>query len=189
MVLAACIASIGDAMAQNTTIGVETLFERAPNNFNEPKDFKFQVNAAHEFANGVVLGSSFEPEVTTSQVWTYNLEATFGYAFKLAHDVTLTGSAGVGERFQPASSGGDFPYYVLRLRADIDLSERWSWNVITYRFRNAFNTANDYDTPELSSAITLKIDRSHSIYAKYFYAWKDGSPDDQGIGLGYKYKF
>ena len=117
------------------------------------------------------------------------MKATFGYGFKLNHIVSLTGSAGIGERFQPASSGGDFPYYVLRLRADIDLTERWSWNVITYRFRNAFNTANDYDTPELSSAITLKLDRSHSIYAKYFYAWKDGSPDDQGIGLGYKYNF
>jgi hypothetical protein len=62
------------------------------------------------------------------------------------------GSAGVGERWQPATSGGDFPYYVIRVRADLDLSDRWSWNVITYRLRDGFNPANNYDTPEVSTA-------------------------------------
>jgi hypothetical protein len=78
---------------------------------------------------------------------------------------------------------------VVRVRADIDVSERWSWNVITYRFRDAFNTANDYDTPEVSTAITLKFDHSSSVYVKYDYAWKDGRPDNQGIGFGVKYSF
>jgi len=122
-------------------------------------------------------------------VWSYNLEGTLGYGLKLTHGVSLSGSAGVAERFQPATSGGDFPYYVLRVRADIDLSERWSWNVITYRYRNAFDTANNYDTPEVSTAITLKIDNSSFIYTKYFFNWQNGPPDTQGFGIGYKYRF
>jgi hypothetical protein len=42
-------------MAQSTTIGVETLLDRAPDNLSEPKDTKFQVNGEHAFANGVAL--------------------------------------------------------------------------------------------------------------------------------------
>ena len=47
--------------------------------------------------------------------------------------------------------------------------------MITYRFRDAFNTENDYNTPEVSSAIAVKIDDKCSVYAKYYYAWKDGT--------------
>jgi hypothetical protein len=61
--------------------------------------------------------------------------------------------------------------------------------VITYRFRNAFNTENDYNTPEVSSTISLQIDDRRSVNAKYYYAWKDGNPDNQGIGIGFKHKF
>ena len=177
-------------MAGDWTVGLETLFDRAPDDFREPIATKININAARTFTSGVVLGGSFEPQITAhSHDVSYNLESTLGYVWKLSHFVSLGGSAGVGERFQQESSGGNFPYYVLRVRADIDLSERWSWNVITYRFRDAFDTENDYNTPEVSSAIALKIDDRRSVYAKYYYAWKDGNPDNQGIGLGFKHKF
>lgn len=55
---------------------------------------------------------------------------------------------------------------VLRVRADIDLSKRWSWDLITYRFRDAINAENDYNTPEVSSAIALKIDDRRSNLRK-----------------------
>jgi hypothetical protein len=61
--------------------------------------------------------------------------------------------------------------------------------VITYRFRDAFDTANDYNTPEVSSGISLKIDDRRSVYTKYYFGWKDGSPDYQGIGFGYRHRF
>jgi len=61
--------------------------------------------------------------------------------------------------------------------------------LITYSFRDAFNPVNDYNTPEVSSAIALKIDDTRSVYAKYYYAWKDGKTDNQGIGLGSKLNF
>ena len=67
--------------------------------------------------------------------------------------------------------------------ADIDFGEWWSWILITYSFRDTFNTENDYNTPEVSSAIALKIDDTRSVCAKYYDAWKDGNPDNQGIGL------
>jgi len=189
LILAAGIPWINQAVAESTTIGVETLFERDPSDLSEAKNFKFNVNAAHEFANAVVLGGYFEPEINKSSVWTYNLEGTLGYGFKLTSRVSLSGSAGVGDRKSVASSGGDFPYYALRARLDIDLSDRWSWNLITYRFRNAFETRNNYNTPQVSTTITLKLDASSSIYTKYFYDWENGPPSDQGFALGYNYRF
>ena len=168
----------------------ETSFDRAPDDFNEPTATKIHINAARTFATGVILGATFEPEMKAhSHELSYKLESTFGYVWRVGHFASLGGSAGVGERFQRESSGGNFPYYVLRIWADVDLDERWSWNLITYRFRDAFNTENDYNTPEVSSAITLKIDDRRSVYAKYYYAWKEGNPDYQGIGLGFKLNF
>jgi hypothetical protein len=190
LALVTCVALTSRAKAEGWTIGAETLSDRAPGNFGESTATKFQVNAERTFASGAVIGGSFEPQIKAdNQEVSYNLEATLGYMWKLNHLGSFGGSAGVGRRFQQESSGGNFSYYVVRVRADIDLSERWSWNVITYRFRDAFNTANDYNTPEASTTITLKFDQSSSVYLKYYYAWKDGSPDNQGIGMGWKHSF
>jgi hypothetical protein len=189
LMLVVCRAFVSTALADDTTIWLETLPDRAPDDLSEPKDTKASVNAAHTFANDFIVGGYFEIEKTTSGVWSYNLEGTLGYDYKLTNYASIGGSAGVGERWQPATSGGDFPYYVLRVRADIDLSERWSWNVITYRLRDAFNPANNYYTPEVSTAITFKIDRNNSIYVKYLYDWENGPPSAQAFGFGYKYRF
>jgi hypothetical protein len=133
LMLVVCRALVGVAAAEDTTIWLETLLDRAPDDLSEPQDTKVSGNAAHTFANDFIVGGSFEIEKTTSGVWSYNLEGTFGYDFKLTSYASVGGSAGVGERWQPATSGGDFPYYVVRVRADLDLSDRWSWNLITYR--------------------------------------------------------
>jgi len=49
----------GLAMAEDTTIGIETKLIRDPNDLSEPKNTKVEVNAAHTFANDVVVGGSF----------------------------------------------------------------------------------------------------------------------------------
>jgi hypothetical protein len=62
-------------------------------------------------------------------------------------------------------------------------------NVVTYRFRDAFDTRNDFNTPEVSTRLTFKIDDGRSVFAAYYYGWKEGSPDYQGISAGFKYSF
>jgi len=169
---------------------MEVPFDRAPHDFSEPKDTKFQVNAAHMFANHVVLGGSLEPEIKAdSEEVTVNLEGTLGYIWALNHVLSLSGSVGVGERFQQETSGGSFPYYVLRIHADIHFDKRWTWNAITYRYRDAFDTANEFNTPEVATGITLKIDDRWSLNAKYYYGWKEGSPDHQGLAIAIKHSF
>jgi hypothetical protein len=35
----------------------------------------------------------------------------------------------------------------------------------------------------------VKLDDSQSVYSKYYYDWKDGSPDSQGIKIGLTHSF
>jgi hypothetical protein len=110
LALMACVALASPAVAGDWTIGVETLSDRAPDNFVESTATKFQLSAARTFASGVVISGSFEPQIKTdNQEVSYNLDATLGYTWKLNRFGSLGGSAGVGERFQQESSGGNFP--------------------------------------------------------------------------------
>jgi hypothetical protein len=75
VMLVVCRALVGVAMAEDTTIWLETLLDRAPDDLSEPKDTKISVNAAHTFANDYVVGGMFETErrraacgATTSRV-------------------------------------------------------------------------------------------------------------------------
>jgi hypothetical protein len=188
--LVACIALTSQAVAGDWTIGVEISFDREPDDFSDPKATKYQVSASRKFESGVVVGGSFQPQVKArSGEVGYNLEGTVGYAWKLNSIASLGGSVGAGEKLQQESAGGNFPYYVLRVFLDFALDERWSWNAITYRFRDAFDPADDYNTPEVSTAITLKLDESRSVYTEYYFGWKDSTPDCQGVSIGFKFSF
>ncbi len=180
-----------NAVIAETQLGVEVLFDRAPDDFSEPEGTKFPIDIAQTFANGVIVGGSFEPQIksATDDV-TYNLEGTIGHKWNMTNEISFGGSVGVGRRFDDNSgTNDDFFYYVLRVRADIQLSERWTWNTVNYRYRNAFETSNDYNTPEVATGVSFKLDDSRSISAKYYYSWKDGIAEDQGIGIGYRYNF
>jgi hypothetical protein len=189
LVSAVLLSCAGQAEAEDTKLGAEVLLDRVAGDVNEPNDTKVQINAAHTFNNNIVLFGSFETEITASDgVASFNLESTLGYS-RTVGVVVLSGSAGVGERFQGTQATDDFPYYVLRVGLGIDLDKRWTWDAIGYRYRNAFNAANDYNTPEVSSGFSLKIDDAQSVYTKYYYTWSDGSPDSQGIKIGLTHSF
>ena len=190
LMTAVCAALTSQAAADATEIAIEAKLDRNPSNFDIPKDTKINIDAAHGFANGVILGGSLETTIDVgSGLVTYDLETTLGYKWKVNDLFSLRGSAGIGERFQPASTGANFPYYVLYIGSDIDLSAKWTWNVVTYRFRDAFDVRNDFNTPEVSTRLTFKVDDGRSVFAAYYYGWKEGSPDYQGISAGFKYSF
>ena len=190
LMMMVCVALTSQAVADATEIAIEAKFDRNPSNFDIPKDTKIKIDGAHTFANGAILGGSLESTIDVgSGEITYDLETTLGYKWKVNGIFSLRGSAGVGERFQPASAGRNFPYYVLYIGSDIDLNAKWTWNAITYRFRDAFDTSNSFNTPEVSTRLTFKIDDGRSVFATYYYGWKEGSPDYQGIGVGFKNSF
>ena len=180
----ACTAAAGD-----WTVGVEVKLDRRPDDLSQPKDTKVNLSLSRKLPSGIVLGGSFQPQIKTNGDVGYNLEGTLGYTWKIGEVFSIGGSAGLGEKLQQEQAGGDFLYYVLRVHADIALDERWSWDMITYRFRDAFDPRDNYYTPEVSTGLSYKIDESRSVSAKYFFGWKNSDPDYQGISFGFRHGF
>jgi hypothetical protein len=189
LLAAAALATANDAAADSDSIGVTITSDRDPKDFAVPKDAKYELNGAHTFDSGLILGGSFQyTDTTFSDRTSQNLEATIGYRVPLAVAFSMTGSAGIGEHWRQDPSTA-FPYYVLRIAADLELSKDITWNVISYRFRDAFDRNDNYDTPQVATGLTFKLGGQSSISAKLMRNWKDGEPSSTGVSLGFKQRY
>ena len=99
---------------------------------------------------------------------------------------TATGEGCEHWRQNPDSA---FPYYVFRIGADFDLNKILTWNVVSFRYRDAFNPEEHYNTPQLATGLTYKLDDQRSVLTKLQRNWHDGSPSSTGVLLGYQQKF
>lgn len=186
--ISALLLSAVPALAGSNSVGFEIANDRDPDDFGQSKDVKYQVDGAHTFDSGVILGGSFQyTDATKGKKDSQNLEMTIGYRLPLGQIFSVVGSSGIGARF----SGSDdvFAYYVFNVGADLRLTEKVTWNAVGYRYRNAFDTDNDYDTPQVSTGLAFKIDQANSVSTKLYRSWKDGSPDETGLALGFKHEF
>jgi len=189
LVAAALVAGAYDVAADSSSIGLGIISDRDPLNFGDPKNTKYELNGAHTFDSGLIFGGSFQyTDVTFSDRTTQNLEGTIGYRWPLSLAFSVTGSAGIGEHWDQ-NPGADFPYYVLRIAADFKLSQAITWNVISYRFRDAFDHNDNYETPQIATGLTFNLADQRSISAKIMRNWKDGQPSSTGVSLGFKQGF
>ena len=121
---------------------------------------------------------------------TVKLEGTVGYRAALGYCFSVTGSAGLGENIQASGSGDNFPYYVLRIGADVKATEDVTWNIITFRYRDGFDPDDNFLTPQVATGLSYDLDDHNSISGGVAqYNWKDWKPDTVGLELGYKYRF
>jgi hypothetical protein len=58
-----------------------------------------------------------------------------------------------------------------------------------HRYRNAFDSGDNYNTPQIATGFTYKLDIDTAISAKIMRNWKDGDPSSTGVSLGLKTKF
>jgi hypothetical protein len=189
LVAATILATASDAAAESNSVGVGIISDRDPGNFGDPKNTKYELNGAHTFDGGLILGGSFQyTDTAFSDRTSENLEGTIGYRVPLDLAFSVTGSAGIGEHWRQNPSA-DFPYYVLRIAADFKLSQVITWNVISYRFRDAFDRNDNYDTPQIATGLTFNLDAQSSISAKIMRNWKDGQPSSTGVSLGLKQSY
>jgi hypothetical protein len=181
--------SVRRAAADGNTIGVQITSDREPSNFADPKNTKFEFNGAHAFANGFTLGGSFEyNDHAFSSRASQNLEGTIGYRIPLNPVLSVFGSGGLGEHWREHPSA-EFPYYVLRVGADLDLTRSLTWNVITFRYRDAFNPSDNFNTPQVATGFSFKLDEQRTVTTKIVRNWRDGSPSSTGVALGFKQGF
>jgi hypothetical protein len=178
------------AAAGETLIRAEIGSNRDPYDFADPTSNKYELTVFHTFDNGVLITGMGEVSQTLfTPSFNENLEGTVGYTQRFNTAFSMTGRVGVGELFEDSDDGGDFPYYVAYLSADLNLTAKFAWNVVSLRYRNAFDTANDYDTPQIATGVTYKLDDHNWILAKVSRSGQDGEPHDTGVTLGYQYGF
>ncbi len=189
LVAAALVAAASDVAADSSSIGLGIISDRDPNNFGDPKNTKYELNGAYTLDSGLIFGGSFQyTDTTFTDRTTQNLEGTIGYRVPLDPTFSVTGSAGIGEHWGQNPSIA-FPYYVLRIAADFKLSQTITWNVISYRFRDAFDRDDNYNTPQIATGVTFNLDGQRSISAKILRNWKDGEPSSTGVLFGFKQGF
>jgi hypothetical protein len=189
LAVAALLAANCAAIAGSDSVGMTITSDRDPDDFAVPKDMKYELNGAHTFDGGLILGGSFQyTDTAFSTRASQNLEGTIGYRVPLSSVFSVTGSAGLGEHWRENPSTY-FPYYVLRIGADVEINEKLTWNAISYRFRDAFDPDNDYNTPQVATGVSFKIDGQSSIAVKIMRNWKDDQPSSPGVSLGFKQRF
>src|SRR3954447_20566490 len=102
---AALLLSLTPALAGSNSVTIEIANDRDPHDFGVPKDMKYEISGAHRFENGVFVGGLFQyTDPTSGGSDSQNLEASVGYRLPLSRIWTIDGSAGIGGRFDPASS-------------------------------------------------------------------------------------
>jgi hypothetical protein len=178
------------AFADSTSVGVSFTTDRDAHDIDVPKDAKVKINLSHNFDSGIVLGTSGEyTNNSFSNNATVKLEGTAGYRLELSKLFSVTGSAGLGENIQASGSGDSFPYYVFRIGADIKATDKITWNMVTFRYRDGFDPDDNFLTPQAATGLSYSFDERNSISGTVQYNWKDWKPDSIGLELGYKYRF
>jgi hypothetical protein len=84
LVVVAILATAYDAAAQNSSVGLGIISDRDPDNFDDPKNTKYELNGSHTFGSGLTIGGSFQyTDTAFSDQTSQNLEGTIGYRVPL----------------------------------------------------------------------------------------------------------
>jgi hypothetical protein len=79
------------------------------------------------------------------------------YRIRFNDALSMIGSIGIGERLQVSGEGDDIPYYLRRTGADLKLTKVVTWNVVAFRYRDAFDSSDDYLTPQPATGFNFKV--------------------------------
>jgi len=189
LLVAILAATVRTAAAESSSIGVVVTSDREPDKFADPKNTKYELNGSHTFDNGLIAGGSVEYlDRAFSRRSTERLEGTLGYRVPLNSAASATMSAGLGEHWRQNPSAA-FPYYVLRIGADLALTQTITWNVISFRYRDAFDPGDHFNTPQVATGFTCKLDGQRAVTAKIMRNWHDGAPSSTGVSLGFTQGF
>ena len=129
------------------------------NNFGAKVDDAYGVTYKHSLGGGFSVGGAASTTQVQGSTLKQNLEAQVGYALPAFSGVTVSGKVGVGERFTTTN----FPYYALYGAADYKLMDGLTLNAISYRYRNAFDTTNSYESHRLGTGVTYDITSNYSV--------------------------
>lgn len=180
--------SAGSAFAGSNEIGISLTTQREPNDFSASKSTVTSVSYGHSFDNNVLLGATMKYyDFSHSSTWDLKSEAGLGYRYALSDVFSLAGMAWLGSNVR--SNASDFVYYSLTASADWKVTPVVTWSIVNLRYRNAFDTSYDFDTPAVGTSLGFKINDANSVSVGFTREWANGKVSDNEIGVGYKYHF
>ena len=151
-----------EAVASSDSLKVEYGQDLA-NNFGDKVDDAYTVTYKHSIGGGFAIGGMAQTTQVPGSQLNQNLELQGSYALPAIYGVTLTGKAGLGEKF----SSTNFAYYALYGNADYKVNDNITLNAVGYRFRSAVDSNTyGYQSHQLSTGVTFDINKSYSLNAK-----------------------
>ena len=151
-----------EAVASSDSLKVEYGQDLA-NNFGAKVDDAYTVTYKHSIGGGFAIGGMAQTTQVPGSQLNQNLELQGSYALPAMYGVTLTGKAGLGEKF----SSTNFAYYALYGNADYKVNDNITLNAVGYRFRSAVDSNTyGYQSHQLSTGVTFDINKSYSLNAK-----------------------
>jgi len=188
LALGALLLGAAPTFAGSSTIGFAVTSERMPHDLDASKSTDFELNGSHTFDNHwLVTGSVKYYDTSHVNASALNVEGAVGYTHAFNDVFSLTGTGGIGSH--APDPGRSFAYYFFKLNADIKLTDIVTWNAVGLRYRDSFDAADRYDTPEVSTGVTFNVTEQHSVSLRVMRDWRQGATAYDAIELGYKYHF
>ena len=161
---AAAPAAATEAVAAASTDSLKVEYgQDLGTNFGAKVDDAYTVTYKHSIGGGFAIGGMAQTTQVPGSQLNQNLELQGSYALPAMYGVTLTGKAGLGEKF----SSTNFAYYALYGNADYKVNDNITLNAVGYRFRSAVDSNTyGYQSHQLSTGVTFDINKSYSLNAK-----------------------
>ena len=161
---AAAPAAATEAVAAASTDSLKVEYgQDLGTNFGAKVDDAYTVTYKHSIGGGFAIGGMAQTTQVPGSQLNQNLELQGSYALPAIYGVTLTGKAGLGEKF----STTNFAYYALYGNADYKVNDSITINAVGYRFRSAVDSNTyGYQSHQLSTGVTYDINKSYSLNAK-----------------------
>ena len=149
--------------------------------------YKGNFNWVHTLGAGFSVGAQAETAQTPdTHVQKSLVEANAYYKLPIMAGVSLKAGVGVGERFQTTN----FAYYALYGGADYAATDKLTWNAVSYRYRNAFDTANAFESHQVGTGVTYALTATTAVNAKVYRSFDNGwNKTADGVNIGYTVKF
>jgi hypothetical protein len=157
------VAATTAAPADSITIQYSYDSDPLNNSGAKQQDNQAQINYVHQLGAGFAIGAkaSMADTANGDNVFKGNAELNGYYAMPIGGGFIAKAALGLGEKQNSGSAA--FPYYAVYGGADYKVNDTWTINAINYRYRNAFDTSNNFESHQLTTAVTYNIDTYNAV--------------------------